>query len=146
MNLLFISTLTTTNECAIYVELLNQRDFDMATMFKRDYSNLLKQYYYVGGMPEVVQSFVNNHDFNEVREIQQRILTAYEQDFSKHAPNKTMPRIRMLWNNILAQLATKSIRRSKSVQAVFAGCGSLVLYGWTPAGCVARWEWLVQRV
>ena len=39
-----------------YVELLNQGDFDMATMFKQDYSDLLKQYYYVGGMPEVVQT------------------------------------------------------------------------------------------
>ena len=91
-----------------YVELLNQGDFDMATMFKQDYSDLLKQYYYVGGMPEVVQAFVDNHDFNEVREIQQRILAAYEQDFSKHAPNETVPRIRMLWNSIPAQLAKEN--------------------------------------
>ena len=80
----------------------------MATMFKQDYSDLLKQYYYVGGMPEVVQAFVDNHDFNEVREIQQRILSAYEQDFSKHAPNETVPRIRMLWNSIPAQLAKEN--------------------------------------
>ena len=91
-----------------YVELLNQGDFDMATMFKQDYSDLLKQYYYVGGMPEVVQAFEDNHDFNEVREIQQRILSAYEQDFSKHAPNETVPRIRMLWNSIPAQLAKEN--------------------------------------
>lgn len=91
-----------------YVELLNQGDFDMATMFKQDYSDLLKQYYYVGGMPEVVQAFVDNHDFNEVREIQQRILSAYEQDFSKHTPNETVPRIRMLWNSIPAQLAKEN--------------------------------------
>lgn len=91
-----------------YVELLNQGDFDMATMFKQDYSDLLKQYYYVGGMPEVVQAFVDNHDFNEVREIQQRILSAYEQDFSKHAPNETVPRIRMLWSSIPAQLAKEN--------------------------------------
>ena len=76
--------------------------------FKQDYSDLLKQYYYVGGMPEVVQAFVDNHDFNEVREIQQRILAAYEQDFSKHAPNETVPRIRMLWNSIPAQLAKEN--------------------------------------
>mgnify|MGYP001046881319 FL=1 len=91
-----------------YVELLRQGDFEMATMFKQDYSDLLKQYYYVGGMPEVVQAFVDNHDFNEVREIQQRILSAYEQDFSKHAPNETVPRIRMLWNSIPAQLAKEN--------------------------------------
>ena len=91
-----------------YVELLNQGDFDMATMFKQDYSDLLKQYYYVGGMPEVVQAFVDNHDFNEVREIQQRILAAYEQDFSKHAPNEIVPKIRMLWNSIPSQLAREN--------------------------------------
>lgn len=91
-----------------YVELLRQGDFDMATIFKQDYSDLLKQYYYVGGMPEVVQAFADNQDFNEVREIQQRILSAYEQDFSKHAPNETVPRVRMLWNSIPAQLAKEN--------------------------------------
>lgn len=91
-----------------YVELLQKGDFDMATAFKQDYIDLLKHYYYVGGMPEVVQSFADNHDFNEVREIQQRILAAYEQDFSKHAPNDAVPRIRMLWNSIPAQLAKEN--------------------------------------
>ena len=56
-------------------------------------------------MPEVVQSFIENKDFNEVRDIQKRILAAYEQDFSKHAPNETVPKIRMLWNSIPSQLA-----------------------------------------
>lgn len=91
-----------------YVELLQKNDFDMATTFKQDYVDLLKHYYYVGGMPEVVQVFADNRDFNEVREIQQRILAAYEQDFSKHAPNEVVPRIRMLWNSIPAQLAKEN--------------------------------------
>ena len=51
---------------------------------------------FVGGMQEVVQSFAENKDFTEVREIQKRILAAYEQDFSKHAPNEIVPKIRML--------------------------------------------------
>lgn len=91
-----------------YVELLQKGDFDMATTFKQDYIDLLKHYYYVGGMPEVVQAFADNRDFNEAREIQQRILDAYEQDFSKHAPNEVVPRIRMLWNSIPAQLAKEN--------------------------------------
>lgn len=91
-----------------YVELLQKGDFDMATTFKQDYVDLLKHYYYVGGMPEVVQAFADNRDFNEAREIQQRILAAYEQDFSKHAPNEAVPRIRMLWNSIPAQLAKEN--------------------------------------
>ena len=91
-----------------YVELLREGDFDMATTFKQDYVDLLKHYYYVGGMPEVVQAFSDNRDFNEAREIQQRILAAYEQDFSKHAPNEVVPRIRMLWNSIPAQLTKEN--------------------------------------
>lgn len=91
-----------------YVELLQNGDFEMVTTFKQEYVDLLKHYYYAGGMPEVVQSFVDNRDFNEVREIQQRILSAYEQDFSKHAPNEIVPRIRMLWNSIPAQLTKEN--------------------------------------
>lgn len=91
-----------------YVELLRKGDFDMATTFKQEYVELLKHYYYVGGMPEVVQSFAENQDFGEAREIQQRILAAYEQDFSKHAPNEVVPRIRMLWNSIPAQLTKEN--------------------------------------
>ena len=88
-----------------YVDLLQDDNFDMAVTFKQDFIDILKYYYYIGGMPEAVQAFVDRRDFNEVREIQQNILTAYEQDFSKHAPNETVPRIRMLWNSIAAQLA-----------------------------------------
>lgn len=91
-----------------FVELLQKGDFNMATTFKQDYIDLLKYYYYVGGMPEVVMNFSENKDFNEVREIQQRILAAYEQDFSKHAPNEVVPRIRMLWNSIPAQLTKEN--------------------------------------
>lgn len=91
-----------------FVDLLDKGDFEMATMFRQDYVDLLKYYYYVGGMPEVVQSFVDNRDFNEAREIQERILAANEQDFSKHAPNEAVPRIRMLWNSIPAQLTKEN--------------------------------------
>jgi predicted AAA+ superfamily ATPase len=91
-----------------YVELLQKGDFAMATTFKQTYIDMLKYYYYVGGMPEVVYSFFENKDFGEVREIQQRILDAYEQDFSKHAPHAVVPRIRMLWNSIPTQLAKEN--------------------------------------
>ncbi|MEA4889978.1 MAG: ATP-binding protein [Clostridiaceae bacterium] len=91
-----------------YVALLQKGDLEMATTFKQDYIDLLKHYYFVGGMPEAVLSFSENKDFNEVREIQQRILSAYEQDFSKHAPNEVVPRIRMLWNSIPAQLTKEN--------------------------------------
>ncbi len=91
-----------------FAGLLDRRDFRMITDFKQTYIDALKQYYFVGGMPEAVQSFSENKDFNEVREIQKRILSAYEQDFSKHAPNEIVPRIRMLWNSIPSQLAKEN--------------------------------------
>jgi predicted AAA+ superfamily ATPase len=59
-------------------------------------------------MPEVVFSFKQEKDFNKVRVLQKQILAAYEQDFSKHAPNEIVPRIRMLWNSIPAQLAKEN--------------------------------------
>ena len=91
-----------------YARLLEQHDFQMVTSFKQTYIDALKQYYFVGGMPEAVQSFAENKDFNEVREIQKRILAAYEQDFSKHASNEIVPKIRMLWNSLPSQLAKEN--------------------------------------
>ncbi|MDR1565061.1 MAG: ATP-binding protein [Oscillospiraceae bacterium] len=89
-------------------ELLSSGNFAMVSTFRQDYIDLLKQYYYIGGMPEVVLRFSENKDFNEARELQERILIAYEQDFSKHAPPEVVPRIRMLWNSIPTQLAREN--------------------------------------
>ncbi len=91
-----------------FVELLSTQDYEMITTFKQTYIDALKHYYFVGGMPEAVQCFVEDQDFNEVREIQKRILAAYEQDFSKHAPNEIVPKIRMVWNSIPSQLAKEN--------------------------------------
>ena len=91
-----------------FAELLDKQDFQMITSFKQTYIDALKQYCFIGGMPEAVQSFIENRDFNEVREIQNRILEAYVQDFSKHAPNEIVPRIRMLWKSIPSQLAKEN--------------------------------------
>ena len=91
-----------------FVELLDKQNFQMINSFKETYIDALKQYYFVGGMPEAVQSFADNKDFSEVRDIQKRILMAYEQDFSKHAPNEIVPKIRMIWNSIPSQLAKEN--------------------------------------
>ncbi len=93
---------------ARFAELLESKDFAMITSFKQTYIDALKQYYFVGGMPEAVQSFAEDKDFNEVRGIQKRILEAYEQDFSKHAPVGVVPKIRMVWNSIPSQLAKEN--------------------------------------
>lgn len=91
-----------------FAKLLDQQDYPMITPFKQTYIDALKQYYFVGGMPEAVQSFVEEKDFNEVRAIQKRILEAYEQDFSKHAPIEIVPKIRMIWNSIPSQLTKEN--------------------------------------
>ena len=91
-----------------FAELLDKQDYAMITSFKQTYIDALKYYYFVGGMPEAVQSFAENKDFNEVRDIQKRILAAYEQDFSKHAPYEAVPKIRMIWNSIPSQLAREN--------------------------------------
>jgi len=90
------------------VKLLKSKDFEMMTSFKGKYIDALKHYYYIGGMPEVVAGFAMSNDFKAVREVQKKILIAYEQDFSKHAPNETVPRIRMLWSSIPSQLAKEN--------------------------------------
>lgn len=90
------------------VKLLKSGDFSLITNFKSNYIDLLKQYYYIGGMPAVVASFLEDSDYGKVRQLQKEILMAYEQDFSKHAPNEAVPRIRMLWSSIPAQLAKEN--------------------------------------
>lgn len=91
-----------------FAELLENQDYQMVNAFKQTFIDALKQYYFVGGMPEAVESFVEEKDFNEVREIQKRILSAYEQDFSKHAPIEIVPKIRMVWNSIPSQLTKEN--------------------------------------
>ena len=91
-----------------FAELLDKRDFQMITSFKQTYIDALKHYYFVGGMPEAVQSFRENKDFNSVRKIQKSILLSYENDFFFFSPNEIVPRLRMLWNSIPSQLAKEN--------------------------------------
>ena len=90
------------------LQLLKNNDFDMISVFNLKFKEFLKLYYYIGGMPEAVNFYVQNKDLKEVRKIQIRLLEAYEQDFSKHAPSNIVPRIRQLWNNITTQLAKEN--------------------------------------
>jgi hypothetical protein len=92
-------------------ELLNTLqggDERLIEIFNTQYIELLKQYYFIGGMPEAVKEFMANKDYNKVRTIQQNILDAYENDFSKHAPITQLPRIRMIWQSIVGQLAKEN--------------------------------------
>lgn len=91
-----------------FVELLNKKDFKTIKLFNNKYEKLLKQYCYIGGMPEIVQDFVENKDFESVRNLQKEILSAYEEDFTKHIPTNTVAKIRLLWKSIPAQLSKEN--------------------------------------
>ena len=90
------------------VDLLNSHDFSLITSFKTKYIDLLKNYYFVGGMPEAVLTYIDTKSFSQIRDIQKRLLLAYEQDFSKHASYEVVPRIRLVWNSIPAQLSKEN--------------------------------------
>jgi len=90
------------------IEMLQSCDWKLIKAYRTRYIEKLRQYYYVGGMPEAVLQFSRNKDFQEVRNIQSRILDAYELDFSKHPLAGVAPRIRMLWNSIPSQLAKEN--------------------------------------
>ena len=84
---------------------LYEQDWEVVNNMNEVYIDFLRQYYYVGGMPEAVLAYVEGHGLREVRQIQERILSAYRYDFSKHAPSREVPRINMVWDSIPSQLA-----------------------------------------
>ena len=90
------------------VTVLEKEDWELMSLFHNKLVEYLKIYYFVGGMPGVVMEYLDTKDFNRVRVVQQEILNAYDNDFSKHAPNKEVPRLRMVWRSVLAQLAKEN--------------------------------------
>ena len=84
-------------------ELLN-KNLNIIGDFKEKYIDLLKKYYYVGGMPEVVNEFVKNKNYDKVREKQNAILNQYVNDFSKHIKGIELGRVNQIWNSIPSQL------------------------------------------
>jgi len=89
-------------------ELIKSNNFAMMKVFKDKLIDFLKKYYFIGGMPEAIFMFQETGDLNEVREVHRRLLYAYEQDFSKHVPSSILPRVRLAWNSIPAQLAREN--------------------------------------
>lgn len=103
----FSEFLLSLNESAL-VDALKAKNWSVVTIFTEKLKEYLRYYFYVGGMPEVVDAFVQTRDWQLVRRIQNRILNSYEGDFSKHAPSETVPRIRMVWQSIPSQLAKEN--------------------------------------
>lgn len=91
-----------------FITLLEKKDWNTISIFRYKLIELLRQYFFIGGMPEVVASFISNKDFREARQLQQNILDSYDRDFSKHAPIAEVPRIRMVWKSIQTQLSKEN--------------------------------------
>ena len=87
---------------------LRKGDWSVIDGIRSAYIELLRQYYYVGGMPAAVLAYVGGEGLVRVRQVQQQILAAYEEDFSKHAPHEEVPRLRMVWQSIPSQLAKEN--------------------------------------
>lgn len=90
------------------VELLESGDYKTLNAFSSKYTDLLRRYYYIGGMPEAVQIYLETDDMFEVRNVQNALLDYYSNDFSKHAPKEIVPRIQMVWQSIPMQLAKEN--------------------------------------
>lgn len=88
--------------------LLNEQKWQVIGMLETEFTSLLRQYYYVGGMPAAVLAHVEQRGLNAVRKIQTQIIADYRRDFSKHAPEREVPRINMVWDSIPAQLAKEN--------------------------------------
>lgn len=90
------------------VGVLQKGDWPTISIFHQKLVEYLKTYFYVGGMPEAVETYRLTKDLGQVRRVQRDILNAYEADFSKHAPLEVVPRIRMVWQSIPSQLAKEN--------------------------------------
>ncbi|MCF2614286.1 ATP-binding protein [Leyella stercorea] len=100
----FLEFLNAMNKTQL-LSILKSKNWTVINMLEKDLISLLRQYYYVGGMPAAVLAHAEQKGLQEVRSIQQQILADYRRDFSKHAPAREVPRINMVWDSIPAQLA-----------------------------------------
>jgi predicted AAA+ superfamily ATPase len=89
-------------------QILREKLWDFIPSFAEKFKEYLKYYFYVGGMPEAVAAFALKQDWTKVRAVHHKILNAYRDDFSKHAPKVDVPRINMVWDSIPAQLAKEN--------------------------------------
>ena len=89
-------------------EMLKNGDFIATDTFAATFTDLLRQYYFVGGMPEAVKTYAEQMDYNAVRQVQNEILKSYEKDFSNHPPKEIVKRMILLWESIPSQLAKEN--------------------------------------
>lgn len=89
-------------------EHLEAQNWPVIEVFHDKLVELLRLYYFIGGMPEAVNAYIQQGDLKEVRAIQEKILMGYENDFAKYAPIETVPKIRLVWHTLISQLAKEN--------------------------------------
>lgn len=89
-------------------EQIQNKNWDLINIFHEKLVELLRLYYFIGGMPEVVSNYIENKDLVTVRTLQQKIIIGYENDFAKYAPNEIVPKIKLVWNSLISQLAKEN--------------------------------------
>jgi predicted AAA+ superfamily ATPase len=87
---------------------LSNANWPILDLFHEKLVELLRLYYFIGGMPEVVANYIQYKDLNTARDIQQKIIIGYENDFAKYAPHAIVPKIRMVWQSLMSQLAKEN--------------------------------------
>lgn len=103
----FIEFLENNDELQLAEE-LQKKNWEVLSIFHEKLVDLLRLYYFIGGMPEVVADYIQNKNLESTREIQKKIIIGYENDFAKHAPNEIVPKIKMVWNSLISQLAKEN--------------------------------------
>lgn len=103
----FMEFLANTGDEMLANELAN-KNWEVVSTFHEKLVEKLRLYYFIGGMPEAVSNYIETNDLKAVRNIQQKIITGYENDFSKHAPNEIISKIKMVWQSLISQLAKEN--------------------------------------
>ena len=91
-----------------FLEAIDVGDWQSVEALSDEFESLLKNYFIVGGMPEAIGDWLETGSVAESRKTQLRILADYEDDFKKHAPIELLPKIRLVWQSIPAQLAKEN--------------------------------------
>jgi predicted AAA+ superfamily ATPase len=103
----FKEFLDNNNEVLLF-EQLKGKNWEVLSIFHEKLVAALRLYYFIGGMPEVVASYLENKDFEIVRALQKKLIIGYENDFAKYAPNAIVPKIKLVWNSLISQLAKEN--------------------------------------
>jgi predicted AAA+ superfamily ATPase len=93
-----------------FVSLIENREFENLKIFSQELIDLLKEYFYIGGMPEALKVYAQNKNFDEARKVQSNILDAYYADFAKHIPAREIAKVKLIWDSVPAQLGKENKR------------------------------------